>query len=91
MKNTILTIALVLVSFSSFANNTIDGDKWNNTGKELTFKKGDVILIKKGSKSATYVLGGKVQAICSSTYIKVDGYFVAITDVEVIVKYNTVK
>lgn len=90
MKNSILTIAL-LVSFSSMANNIDESKIWNNKGKELTFKKGDTVKIKNGSKSSAYVLTGKVEHICNKSYIKVNGYFVAIADVEVITKYNTVK
>lgn len=91
MKNLLFTIALVLVSFSSIASNIDDSKLWNNTGKEMTFKKGDTIKVKAGSKSAAYVLAGKVEHVCNASYIKVDGYFVAISDVEVITKYNTVK
>ena len=91
MKKTITTIAITLFfSFSSMASN-IEPKLWNNTGKELTFKKGDTVKIKAGSKSSAYVLIGKVQHVCDSRYIKVNGYFVAIADVEVITKYNTVK
>jgi len=92
MKNSILTIAmLTLVSFSSIANNVDEPKLWNNTGKEMTFKKGDAVKIKNGSKSSAYVLSGKVEHICNKSYIKVNGYFVAISDVQVITKYNTVK
>lgn len=92
MKNSILTIAmLTLVSFSSIANNIDDSALWNNTGKELTFRKGDTVKVKVGSKSSAYVLSGKVEHVCNASYIKVNGYFVAIADVEVITKYNTVK
>jgi len=92
MKNSILTIAItLLVSFSSMANNIDENTLWNNTGKELTFKKGDTVKIKNGSKSSAYVLSGKVQHVCNKSYIKVNGYFVSISDVEVITKYNTVK
>jgi hypothetical protein len=92
MKNSILTIAmLTMVSFSSMANNIDENTLWNNTGKGLTFKKGDTVKIKNGSKSSAYVLSGKVEHICNKSYIKVNGYFVAISDVEVITKYNTVK
>lgn len=92
MRNLILTIAITfLVSFASFANELPEPKLWNNTGKELTFKKGDTVKIKSGSKSSAYVLIGKVQHVCNASYIKVDGYFVAIADVEVITKYNTVK
>jgi hypothetical protein len=92
MKNSIITIAmLTLVSFSSMANNIDENTLWNNTGKGLTFKKGDTVKIKNGSKSSAYVLIGKVEHICNASYIKVNGYFVAISDVEVITKYNTVK
>lgn len=84
MKKSITTIAIsLLVSFSAMANN-IDGDK-------ATFKKGDTVTIKAGSKSSAYVLTGKVEHVCNASYIKVNGYFVAIEDVEVITKYNTVK
>jgi len=91
MKNLLFTIALVLVSFSSIASNIDDSKLWNNTGKEMTFKKGDTIKVKAGSKSAAYVLTGKVEHVCNASYIKVNGYFVAISDVEIITKYNTVK
>jgi len=92
MKKFTLTIALTFfVSFSAIANNIDDSKLWNNKGIEQTFKKGDLVKIKAGSKSAVYVLTGKVQAVCNASYIKVDGYFVAIADVEVITKYNTVK
>ena len=92
MKNLFFTIAmLTLVSFSSIANTIDDSSLWNNTGKELTFKKGDEIKVKAGSKSAAYVLSGKVEHVCNASYIKVNGYFVAVADVEVITKYNTVK
>ena len=91
MKKLIVTISItLLVSFSSMASN-VDPKLWNNTGKELTFKKGDTIKVKAGSKSAAYVLSGKVEHICNKSYIKVNGYFVAIADVEVITKYNNVK
>jgi len=91
MKNLLFTIALVLVSFSAIASNIDDSKLWNNTGKEMTFKKGDTIKVKAGSKSAAYVLTGKVEHVCNASYIKVNGYFVAISDVEIITKYNTVK
>lgn len=91
MKNLLFTIALVLVYFSSIASNIDDSKLWNNTGKEITFKKGDTIKVKAGSKSAAYVLTGKVEHVCNASYIKVNGYFVAISDVEIITKYNTVK
>jgi hypothetical protein len=92
MKNSILTIAItLLVSFSSMANNIDENTLWNNTGKEMTFKKGDTVKVKAGSKSSAYVLTGKVEHVCNASYIKVNGYFVAISDVEVITKYNTVK
>lgn len=91
MKNSILTIAItLLVSFSAMASN-LEPKPWNNTGKELTFKKGDTVTVKAGSKSSAYVLAGKVEHVCNASYIKVNGYFVAIADVEVIAKYNTVK
>jgi hypothetical protein len=92
MKTIISTIAIsLLVSFSSMANNIDENTLWNNTGKGLTFKKGDTVKIKNGSKSSAYVLSGKVEHVCNASYIKVNGYFVAISDVEVIIKYNTVK
>lgn len=92
MKTIISTIAIsLLVSFSSIANTIYDSSLWNNTGKELTFKKGDTVTVKAGSKSSAYVLTGKIEHVCNSEYIKVNGYFVAISDVEVITKYNTVK
>lgn len=92
MKTIISTIAIsLLVSFSSIANTIDDSSLWNNTGKELTFKKGDTVTVKAGSKSSAYVLTGKIEHVCNSEYIKVNGYFVAISDVEVITKYNTVK
>ena len=91
MKNLFFTIAmLTLVSFSSMANN-IGPELWNNTGKGLTFHKGDVIRVKAGSKSSAYVLTGKVEHVCNASYIKVNGYFVAISDVEVITEYVTAK
>jgi hypothetical protein len=92
MKKFTLTIALTfLVSFSAIANNIDDSKLWNNKGIEQTFKKGDTVKIKAGSKSSAYVLTGKVQHVCNAKYIKVNGYFVAVADVEVITKYNTVK
>lgn len=92
MKKSIITIAIsLLVSFSSMANNIDENTLWNNNCKEMTFKKGDTIKVKSGSKSAAYVLTGKVEHVCNKSYIKVNGYFVAIADVEVITKYNTVK
>jgi len=92
MKNLLSKIAItLLVSFSSMANNIDDNSLWNNKGKELTFKKGDTIKVKSGSKSAAYVLTGKVEHVCNASYIKVNGFFVAISDVEIITKYNTVK
>lgn len=92
MKNLISTIAIsLLVSFSSMANNNEEPKLWNNNGQELTFKKGDTIKVKAGSKSSVYVLTGKVEHVCNKSYIKVNGFFVAISDVEVITKYNTVK
>lgn len=92
MRKSILTIVLlVLVSFTAIGNNIDDSILWNNTGKELTFKKGYTIKVKAGSKSAAYVLSGKVQHVCNSQYIKVNGYFVAVADVEVITKYNIVR
>ena len=91
MKTIISTIAIsLLVSFSSMASN-LEPKPWNNTSKELTFKKGDTVTVKAGSKSSAYVLTGKIEHVCNASYIKVNGYFVAITDVEVITKYNTVK
>ena len=91
MKKTILIIGLTLLfSFSSMASN-VDPKICNNTGKELTFKKGDTVTIKAGSKSSAYVLTGKVEHVCNASYIKVNGYFVAISDVDAIVKYNTIK
>lgn len=91
MKTIISTIAIsLLVSFSAIANNP-NPALWNNKGIAKTFKKGDTVKVKAGSKSSAYVLSGKVQHICNANYIKVDGYFVAIADVEVITKYNTVK
>jgi len=90
MKKFTLTIAL-LVSFSAIANNIEEPKLWNNKGIDKTFKKGDAVKIKVGSKSSVYVLTGKVQAVCNANYIKVDGYFVAIADVEVIIKYYHVK
>jgi len=91
MRKSILTIVLlVLVSFSSIGQT--HSLKFNcNDPKEITFKKGDTIKVKAGSKSAAYVLSGKVQHVCNSQYIKVNGYFVAVADVEVITKYNTVR
>ena len=93
MKNSILTIAItLLVSFSSMANNNEDPKLWNNgETKDQTFKKGDTIKVKAGSKSSAYVLVGKIEHVCNSEYIKINGYFVAVSDVEVIVKFNTVK
>ena len=92
MKTIISTIAIsLLVSFSSIANTIDDSSLWNNTGKELSFIKGDTVTVKAGSKSSAYVLTGKIEHVCNSEYIKVNGYFVAISDVEVITKYNTVK
>ena len=91
MKNSILTIAIsLLVSFSAIASN-VEPQPWNNTCKELTFKKGDTVTVKAGSKSSAYVLTGKIEHVCNTSYIKVNGYFVAIADVELITKYNTVK
>jgi len=91
MKKSILTIVLlVLVSFSSIGQTHSLNLNWNNP-KEMTFKKGDTIKVKAGSKSAAYVLSGKVEHVCNSQYIKVNGYFVAVADVEVITKYNTVR
>lgn len=90
MKNLTITIAALLLSTSLIAS-TPEPKLWNNLGKEFTFKRGDIIKIKSGSNSAKYVLAGKVEAVCNSKYIKVDGYFVAIKDVEVITKYNTVR
>lgn len=93
MRTTLLTIAMITLSLTSMSASSIDDTTkpWNNTGKELTFRKGDTVKIKSGSKSAAYVTVGKVQHICNKSYIKVDGYFVAISDVEVITKYNTVR
>lgn len=91
MKNSIITIVISLIfSFSAMASN-VEPKPWNNTGKELTFKKGDTVTIKAGTKSAVYVLTGKVEHVCNASYIKVNGYFVRISDVEVITKYNTMK
>lgn len=91
MKKLIITIAFLLLSILSFGNNIEPVTEWNNKGKALTFKKGDTVLIKKGSNASKYVVTGKVEFVCNSQYIKVNGYFVQIQDVEVITKYNTVK
>jgi len=89
MKNSIITISmLLLVSFSSLANN---GEVWNNTGKDKTFKVGDEVTIKAGSKSAEYVLSGKIEHVCNDNWVKIDGFFIKVSDVEVIVKYKNVK
>lgn len=53
MRKSILTI--VLVSFSAIGNNINDSILWNNTCKEMTFKKGDTKPIKEQLKE----LGGK--------------------------------
>jgi hypothetical protein len=89
MKKLILTSAVLLLSFSALASNP--PKLWNNKGITQTFKKGDTVKIKAGSKSSAYVVTGKVQHVCNAKYIKVNGYFVAIADIDVIIKYYNVK
>lgn len=87
----IFAILFCLFSLCSNANN-IEPKKWNNTGADKAqFKKGDTVKIKAGTTGAKYVLVGKVQAVCNANYIKVDGYFIAIADVDAITKYYHVK
>jgi hypothetical protein len=90
MKNLLITSSIVLFSFSVFSNNP-EPKKWNNKGIEQTFKRGDLVAVKQGTKSAKYVLTGKVDSVCNANYIKVNGYFVAISDIDVITKYYHVK
>ncbi len=87
----ILTSAVMLLSFTVLFANEVDPKLWNNNGKEKTFHKGDSIKVKAGTKSSKYVSLGTVETVCNANYIKVDGYFVAIADVEVITKYYTAK
>ena len=93
MKNSILTIAmLTLVSFSSMAkdNNPIE---WNNNGahKQVTVKIGDTVKIKGCCNASKYVNAGVISAISSNNWVKINGYFVKVSDIEVITKYNTEK
>jgi hypothetical protein len=91
MKKITLSLVFAIVSLSAFSNN-IEPKKWNNNGADKAqFKKGDTVTVKAGTKSAKYVLSGKVEAVCNANYIKVDGYFIAISDVDAITKYYHVK
>jgi len=91
MKKFILTSAVLLLSFSVLASTPNPPKLWNNKGIAQTFKKGDTVKIKAGSKSSAYVLTGKVEHVCNANYIKVNGFFVAIADIDVITKYYHVK
>jgi ribosomal protein S17 len=92
MKNLLFTIVLVLVSFTSNASekNPIE---WNNNGthKQVTVKVGDTVKIKDCCNASKYVSEGVVTAISSKDWVKINGYFVKVTDIELITKYNTVK
>ena len=90
MKN-LFTIAVLLFSFTSLFANNPEPKLWNNKGITQTFKKGDTVLIKAGSDSAKYVTSGKVEFICNGEYIKVNGYFIKISDIDVITKYYHIK
>lgn len=92
MKKFTLSLVFAVISLNAFGSN-IEPKKWNNNGahKVTAFKKGDTVMIKAGTKSAVYVKAGKIETICSAKYVKIDGYFISILDIEVITKYNTVK
>lgn len=91
MKKFTLSLVFAVVSLTAFGNN-IEPKKWNNNGADKAqFKKGDTVKIKEGTTGAKYLLTGKVEHVCNSKYIKVDGYFIAIADVDAITKYYHVK
>ena len=87
---TIATIATILFATTATAT-TIDPNnankEWNNKGKELTFKKGDTVKIKVGSFGSQFLTVGIVDYVCNSKYLKVNGFFILISDIEVITLY----
>ena len=88
MKKIILSLALLSFSFSSLASDPI---VWNNKGEhtQVTLKKGDTVTIKVNARK--YVTNGVISSICSAKWVKINGYFVAVENIEVITKYNTVR
>lgn len=89
MKNLIITITLTLVSLTAMGNN--NPIEWNNNGihAQLTVKKGDRVSISEKSNVYKYVKFGTIQHICNAKYVKINGYFVKVSDIETINVYNT--
>jgi len=92
MKKLLFSIVMVLVSFTSFANET-NPILWNNNGthKQITVKKGDTVKIKECCNGSKFVKSGVITSISSNNWVKINGYFVKISDIEVITEYSTAK
>jgi hypothetical protein len=92
MKNLLFTIVLVLVSLSSFSNET-NPIEWNNNGthKQVTVKVGDTVKIKDCCNGSKYVKSGVITSLSSNNWVKINGYFVKVSDIEVITEYSTAK
>jgi hypothetical protein len=92
MKNLLFTIVLVLVSFTSNASET-NPIEWNNNGthKQVTVKVGDTVKIKDCCDGSKFVKYGVISSLSSNNWVKINGYFVKISDIEVITEYSTAK
>ena len=91
MKTLVRKVVVAVAMIVTVAASASETPEWNNKGIVKTFHKGDTVRIKAQSESAKYVTVGTVEAICNADYIKVNGYFVAIANVEVITEYFTTK